>query len=394
MLVLQSGNIKITDHLVHEILGLPCRGHEVKLAQGDSRYDRQLEWREQFSVSEKQSLIKASDVVERMRQSGAVDDLFKINFLVVMANVLIRSNKNNFVAQSIILFDEDLDNCAKYNWASYLIRSLVITKQRWKSTSSLFYTRPMIFLLDVKQALRGRQPTLFKHFHVLLLKQKFLQKVIRTLKPGKKLSYSVIDIWSILMNDRENYKSPDSPMRLYFDIAFSLGPLDEKNSEEAQYQMFKSEMEHFINRYLNIRFEGSDLLFFPVYANRHFYLVCFNLKKQAFEVIDNIRQGKNAGKYYGPRIRLLVRFFLLANLVKNLKPSYLVMPWQTIQNDTDCGLFLMRHMETYMGDAKTWTSDLKPENYGQTTQLDKIRAKYCHAILASPLNEIRQKNPR
>nr|XP_017257469.1 PREDICTED: uncharacterized protein LOC108226985 [Daucus carota subsp. sativus] len=67
------------------------------------------------------------------------------------------------------------------------------------------------------------------------------------------------------------------------------------------------------------------------------------------------------------------------------------MPWQTIQNDTDCGLFLMRHMETYMGDAKTWTSDLKPENYGQTRQLDKIRAKYCHAILASPLNEIRQK---
>ena len=147
MLVLQSGNIKITDHLVHEILGLPCRGHEVKLAQGDSRYDRLLEWREQWSVSEGQSLIKASDVVEKMRQSGAVDDLFKINFLVVMANVLIRSNTNNFVAQSIILFDDDLDNCAKYNWASYLIRSLVITKQRWKRTSSLFYTGPMIFLL-------------------------------------------------------------------------------------------------------------------------------------------------------------------------------------------------------------------------------------------------------
>ncbi|WOG95277.1 hypothetical protein DCAR_0414589 [Daucus carota subsp. sativus] len=424
MLVLQSGKIKIIDHLVHEILGLPCRGHEVKLAQGDSRYDRLLEWREQFSVSEGQSLIKASDVVEKMRQSGAVDDLFKINFLVVMANVLIRSNTNNFVAQSIISFDDDLDNCAKYNWASYLIRSLVITKQRWKRTSSLFYTGPMIFLLletrkeqmepekktkrDIKVGPAYRSPyvqrntNIFSHYsrqeiavyreNIFVCKeQKFLRKVIRTLRPGKKLSYSVIDIWSILMNDRENYKSPDSPMRLYFDIGFSIGPLDEKNSEEAQYQMFKSEMEHFFNRYPNIRFEGSDLLFFPVYANRHFYLVCFNLMKQAFEVIDNIRQGKNAGKYYGPRIRLLVRFFLLANLVKNLKPSYLVMPWQTIQNDTDCGLFLMRHMETYMGDAKTWTSDLKPENYGQTRQLDKIRAKYCHAILASPLNEIRQK---
>ena len=27
MLVLQSGNIKITDQLVHEIPRLPCRGH-------------------------------------------------------------------------------------------------------------------------------------------------------------------------------------------------------------------------------------------------------------------------------------------------------------------------------------------------------------------------------
>ena len=42
MLVLQRGNIKITDQLVHDILGLPCRGHEVKLAQGDSKYDRLL----------------------------------------------------------------------------------------------------------------------------------------------------------------------------------------------------------------------------------------------------------------------------------------------------------------------------------------------------------------
>nr|XP_017227887.1 PREDICTED: uncharacterized protein LOC108203460 [Daucus carota subsp. sativus] len=188
MLVLQSGKIKIIDHLVHEILGLPCRGHEVKLAQGDSRYDRLLEWREQFSVSEGQSLIKASDVVEKMRQSGAVDDLFKINFLVVMANVLIRSNTNNFVAQSIISFDDDLDNCAKYNWASYLIRSLVITKQRWKRTSSLFYTGPMIFLLilyvdrvvfNINTKVPRKQPA-FRGW----TKEKLKEREVMELEPG------------------------------------------------------------------------------------------------------------------------------------------------------------------------------------------------------------------
>ena len=46
-------------------------------------------------------MIKTSEVVEKMKQNGAVDDLFKIDFRVVMANALIRSKANNFVTQSI-----------------------------------------------------------------------------------------------------------------------------------------------------------------------------------------------------------------------------------------------------------------------------------------------------
>ena len=91
-------------------------------------------------------MIKTSEVVEKMKQSGAVDDLFKIDFRLVMTNVLIGSNTNNFVTQSIILFDNDFGNCVNYNWASYLMRSLVITKQRWKRITSLFYTS-LFFLL-------------------------------------------------------------------------------------------------------------------------------------------------------------------------------------------------------------------------------------------------------
>ena len=42
MLVFQRGNRKIIDHLMHDILGLLCRGHKIELAQGDSKYDRLL----------------------------------------------------------------------------------------------------------------------------------------------------------------------------------------------------------------------------------------------------------------------------------------------------------------------------------------------------------------
>ena len=103
MLVFQRGNRKIIDHLVHDIFGLLCRGHKIELAQGDSKYDRLLQSREQFPITKGQSLIKASEVVEKLKQSGAVDDRFKMNFLAVMKHVLIRSNKINFVTQIIIL---------------------------------------------------------------------------------------------------------------------------------------------------------------------------------------------------------------------------------------------------------------------------------------------------
>ncbi|KAK1366254.1 hypothetical protein POM88_041815 [Heracleum sosnowskyi] len=66
------------------------------------------------------------------------------------------------------------------------------------------------------------------------------------------------------------------------------------------------------------------------------------------------------------------------------------MPWQTLGNYKDCGIFLMRHLETYKGEPKSWITDLKVESIQQTAKLLKLRAKYCHAILSSSLNEKRK----
>ena len=91
----------------------------------------------------------------------------------------------------------------------------------------------------------------------------------------------------------------------------------------------------------------------------------------------------------------------------------MTMEWQTKENATDCGIFLMRHMETYKGDRKSWDTKFKNEgvciyiyNYflsmqyllvsliffilklqiGQYNQMIRLRAKYNTAILSSNLN--------
>ncbi|XP_074377783.1 uncharacterized protein LOC141719309 [Apium graveolens] len=88
-------------------------------------------------------------------------------------------------------------------------------------------------------------------------------EVLKTLKLKEKLSCVVIDIWSILMNARENYKSTESPMRLYMDIGLSIALLDETKTREAQYELFKNDMKHYFERYPSIRIENADLIFFP-----------------------------------------------------------------------------------------------------------------------------------
>ncbi|WOH14713.1 hypothetical protein DCAR_0934235 [Daucus carota subsp. sativus] len=149
LLVLKNGEIQITENVVYAVLGLPYQGAEIQFGQDDRIQERIKKWRSQFGITDGQNLVKASDVVDKIKQTGDVDDTFKMNFLVVMTNVLIRSNTNNFVSQTILSFNDDLDNCAKYNWAKHLIKSLVITKKRWMHTSSLFFTGPMVFLLVI-----------------------------------------------------------------------------------------------------------------------------------------------------------------------------------------------------------------------------------------------------
>ena len=62
----------------------------------------------------------------------------------------------------------------------------------------------------------------------------------------------------------------------------------------------------------------------------------------------------------------------------------LEMSWRDMSNKIDCGIFLMRHMETYFGNGLVgWDCGLRKENQ---QQLDDLRKKYCHEMLITPWN--------
>lgn len=61
--------------------------------------------------------------------------------------------------------------------------------------------------------------------------------------------------------------------------------------------------------------------------------------------------------------------------------------WKTRGNINDCGIFLMRPMETYKGGALAqWTCGFLMESDVQIYQLRKLQRRYCLKIVLSEVN--------
>ncbi|MFS7966949.1 hypothetical protein Hanom_Chr09g00780011 [Helianthus anomalus] len=69
----------------------------------------------------------------------------------------------------------------------------------------------------------------------------------------------------------------------------------------------------------------------------------------------------------------------MARILKSAPVVRQQMDWRTTSNVIDCGIFAMRHMETYMGQMTDWGCGLAKEdapNELQQKQLNDLRMKY------------------
>jgi hypothetical protein len=72
---------------------------------------------------------------------------------------------------------------------------------------------------------------------------------LETMKVGSHVECGVIDLWSVLLNHKEAYKSKDSPCRFFgsTDITKCLPQVTEKN-ETTKYEQFAEALEGEISR--------------------------------------------------------------------------------------------------------------------------------------------------
>ncbi|KAJ9554626.1 hypothetical protein OSB04_018671 [Centaurea solstitialis] len=188
--------------------------------------------------------------------------------------------------------------------------------------------------------------------------------------PGSEVYYNVLDTWCILLNHEERLKSKESPSRLFFPTSVIPGEMFQKEStDERRIELFWTNICAFMEKYTAI----EELK--KIQLNGSFHI----LDNSAVDVPDSAKYGKVPSIVFIDDGR--------AKKLSKAKQKRENMEWRTAENKIDCGIFVMRHMETFMGgNVSKWVSGFAVEGDAQKNQIENLRYKYVAKILQSTLN--------
>ncbi|KAI3786742.1 hypothetical protein L1987_40650 [Smallanthus sonchifolius] len=206
----------------------------------------------------------------------------------------------------------------------------------------------------------------------------------KTLKYDTKVFNKVIDAWVDVLNYEEKYRSPTSLYRLFC-------------------------VTNLIAVYWNptlMDLRGIDMVFMPMLEHDHYYLIVFELKHTSISVIDNFSDAyplvhlNDHENYFEKdsayKKEIFVKYLehvkhaktdeLNATKIKKVK-----IPWATTANALYCVVFVIRHMEKYMGAKEEFNSGLSTNGAKKNKQLKILRKKYAAHVLLSECNKLREK---
>ncbi|KAL8227123.1 hypothetical protein R6Q57_016955 [Mikania cordata] len=211
---------------------------------------------------------------------------------------------------------------------------------------------------------------------------------------------NVVQTWAHILNNEEKYKARASISRLFCtEILLHRDtfdkPVAERNSE------FGHNMDIVLADVGQNTLEPYDLVLVPIINQQNYYLMCFNLRTYKVEIIDNsgVMPHMSVAKKYSGRAEKMRNSFAdyliqtkhpSGRQIKKAKIHRLGMHWRTQFNHVDCGVFIMRHMETYRGNGLLyWDCGLCNEdevNNAQKNQLNDLRRKYPTKIILHDIN--------
>ncbi|KAK9078396.1 hypothetical protein SSX86_002453 [Deinandra increscens subsp. villosa] len=220
---------------------------------------------------------------------------------------------------------------------------------------------------------------------------------MESLCPGVKVHANVIGAWSKVLNNDRIYRQRGSPVRLFCSPNMLMKESYKKSVTDAErIKEFTANMETvlYVDELLTVN--GLDMVFIPIAFDDHNYVLCFNLKKARIDLLDHSGDGEGYWKKYKGWPEMMRHAFAgylkktnhpRANEMNRWPINRMLMSWRTKNNHIDCGVFIMRHMETFEGtELREWKFVLSNEGPDQTRELEDLRIKYVTKILLHEIN--------
>ncbi|GJT07368.1 ulp1 protease family, C-terminal catalytic domain-containing protein [Tanacetum coccineum] len=207
-----------------------------------------------------------------------------------------------------------------------------------------------------------------------------IRDYMQTLALQLKVEYNVIDTFSLILNREHKMNSKGKRTKYFFHTTmitkemFKWKKANGKYDEKKQFEGFSKTIKSEFEKYPEMKnMKDLEMAFFPIIAHEHYYLVVFNFLKGNTVIIDNSRTQMTYETKY--------------KTVCELLPTIIRPKWGTTKNDTDCGIFLMMHMEHYNGEtANNWNLKFPTEKQGNTLDIIKMRVRLATNILSHEIN--------
>nr|GEX35289.1 hypothetical protein [Tanacetum cinerariifolium] len=430
---LEKGVIYVTPAKVHEILGISLgRSSIFDLPERPLDDDFVKMWFKQFDPKPLKNIL-AIDIAEKLVIAKRVDFMFKVNFLMLFANVMGPKTINGFyIGPLTFLILMYLDSTEFERFSVICIRLAI---RNW--TKNAMNKRPD---LEIKEEVIGKLelhgPWCESELHETkgfyesvcsLIEKKLkiisdakaeLEDLLRKAKEhvhvddfylgdGEKVGTDVASEKQAMVEAKDIVEDVDDlfvwPAKVQ-ETVFQTRTRPDVSSIRLNMETLKPRLwidanvvdcwVAILNHEELVKVDPSPkryflqlvvLPFFPICVFDHFYLVVFNIKKGTMIIIDNSDCVETYNSKYKGACELLETYFsryLCENqhpkhdVVAKVKARIPKLKWRNTTSYVDCGFFSMIPMESYIGEpAVRWNVGMCTDSEMQVLLLRRMRAE-------------------
>ncbi|GJU41276.1 hypothetical protein Tco_1194233 [Tanacetum coccineum] len=127
---LKNDSLVVNKEVISEMLGLMNEGDNILMNEVSGNEEMIKDWKDQFDVPEKD--ITPSIIKSKIRRSTVVDFNFKLNIIMLFANIMGCCKKTGSCEFEILKHISRDTNLCNINWCQYVLDSLPLCKDGWK----------------------------------------------------------------------------------------------------------------------------------------------------------------------------------------------------------------------------------------------------------------------